>query len=153
MNGGRSLQRMRTMSRARAFTLIELLVVIAIIAILAALLLPALVQAKAKAHAARCKSNLRQLGLSLNMYVGETGRFPYWAVTSNIYAIDLWFHDLEPYVSARWTNELWTCPANRRNPPSYDFPLPYLTSHPAKPAPRLGPTLFARLRTNFPCIA
>ena len=63
--------------RKRAFTLIELLVVVAIVAVLASLLLPALNRAKSAAWSARCKSNLRQIGIGLTLYVGEHQAYPF----------------------------------------------------------------------------
>ena len=54
--------------RDEAFTLIELLVVVAIIAVLVAILLPALSAAKGQSASLGCKSNLRQIGLSAQLY-------------------------------------------------------------------------------------
>lgn len=55
----------------RAFTLIELLVVIAIIAILAAILFPVFAQAKEAAKKTACLSNAKQIGVALNIYLGD----------------------------------------------------------------------------------
>lgn len=72
----RKAPRNHQMNARRAFTLIELLVVIAIIAILAATLLPVLAAGKLSAQRAACESNLRQLGLATEIYLGDnSGNF------------------------------------------------------------------------------
>ena len=58
----------------KGFTLIELLVVIAIIAVLLSILMPAMRKIKEMARESACKSNLRSVGLALQMYLDDYER-------------------------------------------------------------------------------
>lgn len=105
--------------RAAGFTLIELLVVIAIIAILAAILFPVFAQAKQAAKKTADLSNMKQIGLMLPMYQGDSddvlptiregksnwgcgGTF-----NGNCHQIQSIVAQLEPYVKNR---QVWVSP-------------------------------------------
>ena len=100
----------------RAFTLIELFMVIAIIAILAAILFPVFAQARERARAISCLSNLKQSGVAYTMYtqdydettplqtspVATRDANNYFAVTGGY-----WYNLLQPYVK-NW--QVFVCP-------------------------------------------
>ena len=111
----------------RAFTLIELLVVIAIIAILAAILFPVFAQARAKARAAACLSNNKQMALGFMMYIQDYDEaFPHsdpliannWVGTPVMAAPDgrifegfvTWPLQIYPYIKNGGKVSVFTCP-------------------------------------------
>lgn len=111
--------------RRSFFTLIELLIVIAITGLLVALLLPALLQARASARCTSCMNNLRQIGLGFQAYVQHSGEvFPaaddpvstnpaYW-----LWMGRGWRPMLSPYLQGEYRS-FW-CPADIAAVADYD---------------------------------
>jgi prepilin-type N-terminal cleavage/methylation domain-containing protein/prepilin-type processing-associated H-X9-DG protein len=117
MNGISSRTQLRFTARSRrAFTLIELLVVIVIIAILASLLLPALARGKSAGQSAVCKSNLRQIGLALGLYVGDFGKYPLCASTdpASRSRFIIWDAQLLPFTASN--RNVFICPGDPTHP-------------------------------------
>jgi len=106
-----------TVRSGRGFTLIELLVVIAIIAILAAILFPVFAQAREKARAVTCVSNLRQLGTAIQMYATDYDqKYPYWNWGASGQGggnmKSLWHVAIFPYVK---NTGIYACPSDGQN--------------------------------------
>jgi prepilin-type N-terminal cleavage/methylation domain-containing protein/prepilin-type processing-associated H-X9-DG protein len=96
-------------TRAR-FTLLELLVVISIIAILAGLLLPVLASARNRARQVQCTGNLRQLGICVTLYAGDSrDRLPWCSRLSDgsLYGLPALRTVLNTYVKEP---RIWHCP-------------------------------------------
>lgn len=102
---------------AKAFTLIELLVVIAIIAILAAILFPVFAQAKERGKAAACLSNMKQIGIGVQLYITDYDDRLFFRVgwknsrSGNSTTVDAlrWWNQLMPYIK---NNDVFKCPSD-----------------------------------------
>lgn len=110
-------------SQIAAFSLIELMVVIAIIAILVALLLPVLAVAKQRALTSQCQSNLRQIGLGMNLYADEAkGLYPesggliYWDQTDPVTQKHGWMQQI---LSFTQNTNIYRCPLDFKTKFSY----------------------------------
>ncbi len=82
---------------ARGFTLVELLVVIAIIGSLVALLLPAIQAAREAARRSSCSSNLKQIGLAVQMHHNAQGKYPMGRDRFDQYGLS-WAFRILPYL-------------------------------------------------------
>jgi prepilin-type N-terminal cleavage/methylation domain-containing protein/prepilin-type processing-associated H-X9-DG protein len=110
--------------KPKAFTLIELLVVIAIIAILAAILFPVFAQAREKARATACMSNMKQIGTALQMYMQDDDEQLFFRATTGAtstranvavaktdpaYNPLQWWNLLMPYIK---NTGIYSCPSD-----------------------------------------
>ncbi|MCC6727762.1 MAG: DUF1559 domain-containing protein [Chthonomonadales bacterium] len=118
--------------KRRGFTLIELLVVIAIIAILAAILFPVFAQARERARATSCLSNLKQIGIALMMYSGDYDDTYLWNPWPGGLSLDYyepfaqptvgWYDMLQPYVK---NTGIFACPSYRGEFYTGNYPASY----------------------------
>lgn len=139
--------------RRWGFTLIELLVVIGIIAVLAGLLFPVFARARASARQTQCISNLRQIGMSIELYAMDySDLYPFAVDPTDRYTPQIWWeypewqqwipympflHEvLQPYQKSA---EIWRCPADT------GFDVQDFTGEPF-PA---RPTLYERYGTSY----
>ena len=67
----------QTQAKSRAFTLIEILIVVAVLLVLGLVVVPSLMQARARAKRINCTGNLKMLGLASKVWAIDHGdRFP-----------------------------------------------------------------------------
>jgi prepilin-type N-terminal cleavage/methylation domain-containing protein/prepilin-type processing-associated H-X9-DG protein len=108
-----------------AFTLIELLVTMAIIAILASIALPAMRGAQERSRAVQCASQLRQLGMAVNLFANDNnGSLP---ATRHQGVANSWVKVLQPYAEKKI---LYRCPVDKNTVRSRSYAInDFLSPH------------------------
>lgn len=119
----------------RGFTLIELLVVVAIISILAAILFPVMSSTREKARQTACLSNMKQIGLGIEMYIQDHDERLFYRAASSVarvgstrsgviitnataYDQQQWWNLLLPYARS---TAIYSCPGDALKPASPDI--------------------------------
>ena len=121
------------------------MVVIAIIAILAAILFPVFSQARERARSTSCLSNMKQIGLGVQMYVQDYDERLFFRSTGSAGLTHLnvatsgnalkWWNQLMPYLKS---NQIFTCSSDAGPTPSPDLngvnsiPRSYIASNAAE---------------------
>ena len=101
----------RTFTKSPAFTLVELLTVVTIISILSTLGLAATRGVTEKTRATRCLNDLRQVGIALQLYVGDNGgRFPN---TSHQGVAASWTNTLADFLKTNFLGRCCAVPKHR----------------------------------------
>ena len=101
----------RTFTKSPAFTLVELLTVVTIVAVLTSLGLAATRGVTEKTRATRCLNDLRQVGIALQLYVGDNGgRFPN---TSHQGVAASWTNTLADFLKTNFLGRCCAVPKHR----------------------------------------
>ena len=101
----------RSFTKSPAFTLVELLTVVTIVAVLTSLGLAATRGVTEKTRATRCLNDLRQVGIALQLYVGDNGgRFPN---TSHQGVAASWTNTLADFLKTNFLGRCCAVPKHR----------------------------------------
>ncbi len=136
--------------KGKGLTLVELLIVLVILAALGALLYPALMNAREAGRQATCMSNLKQIGLALQMYLQDWGTgvceianfglppsllhlFPHYAKSKDIFKCPSVWDPFRKTLPVSYAYQVWKGDGRAPNePPELQGPPTYFCQEVAK---------------------
>lgn len=125
------------------FTLVELLITVGVMIVLVGLIVSALVPARVSAQKTQCASNLRQIGMALNVYAQEhENEFP---PTAHDEDGTSWFQRLLPFLDN--AEKVGICPADPLGAQRYAAGMSSYILNEYVAVPLTDP--FGRVKENF----